>query len=236
MAQNNTTLSSSPVVAFAGTAIAADLWFAAIIAIPGFQSSGLALSITRIAVQIIVLVGAWIALSRTSLTASERRSTWLTISIFLTVWHVGAWVIVARGFLLPGAVRVPLLPVMIVVPTAIVITLVLRSRRIGLLLDAMPANWLIGLKAYRVIGGVFFINWMAGASPAAFAIPTGTGDVITGLTALPTAIILASGRLGSTRAAVLWNFFGMADLVLAVTMGPLLRLGRFNTSPSITPI
>jgi hypothetical protein len=228
LAQNSTASSVTPLLAFAGTAIAAGLWFTAIITIPGFQNSGVALSISRIAVQLIVLWGAWVGLSRTALTTSERRTTWLVISIPLTVWHGVAWTIVTRGLLLPGATRIPLLPMMIVIPTAVAIMLLWRSRRIGLLLDATPPSWLIGLQAYRVIGGVFFLNWLAGIAPAAFAVPAGTGDVITGLMALPTAIVLASGRSGSSRAALLWNLFGIADLVVAVTMGALTSPGALQ--------
>jgi hypothetical protein len=218
LAPNNTANSVSPIFAFAGTAVATGLWLAALVAIPHLQRSGLSVIVARIAVHLIVLSGTWAGLSRTSLTAQERRSTWLAIAVPLTVWHGAAWAIVANGLLLPGATSIPLLPLMIVVPTVAVIILLWRSSRIGTLLDAMPGNWLIGLQAYRVIGGVFLVNWLAGATPGIFAAPAGTGDVITGLMALPTAIMLASGRPGSVRAALLWNLFGIADLVVAVTM------------------
>lgn len=225
MASNNTAIFTSPTLAFAGTAVATGLWFAALVAIPELQRSDLSIIVARIAVHLIVLGGTWAGLSRTSLTASERIWTWLAIAIPLTLWHGAAWVIVAEGLLLPGAVSIPLLPLMIVVPTAVVITLLSRSDRIGTLLDAMPANWLIGLQAYRVIGGVFFANWLAGTTPGIFALPAGTGDVITGLMALPTAVLLASGRPGSTKAALFWNLFGIADLVVAVTLGALTTPG-----------
>ena len=225
MASNNTAIFTSPTLAFAGTAVATGLWFAALVAIPELQRSDLSIIVARIAVHLIVLGGTWAGLSRTSLTASERIWTWLAIAIPLTLWHGAAWVIVAEGLLLPGAVSIPLLPLMIVVPTALVITVLSRSDRIGTLLDAMPANWLIGLQAYRVIGGVFFANWLAGTTPGIFALPAGTGDVITGLMALPTAIVLASGRPGSTKAALFWNLFGITDLVVAVTLGALTTPG-----------
>lgn len=215
----------TPAIAFIGTAIASGLWLAALVWIPGLQSSGISVLFSRVAVHIIVLAGAWAGLLRTSLTALERRLTWLTISIPLTIWHGVAWTIVARGLLLPGATPVPLLPIMIVVPTAVVIVVLWRSSRIGTLLDAMPASWLIGLQAYRVIGGVFLVNWLIGTTPALFAIPAGTGDLITGLLALPTAIMLASGRPDSTRSAVIWNFIGISDLVVAVTLGALTSPG-----------
>ncbi|MEK1903323.1 MAG: hypothetical protein AAAB19_27525, partial [Rhizobium sp.] len=225
MAPNTTANFTSPTLAFAGSAVATGLWFAALVAIPELQRSDLSIIVARIAVHLIVLGGTWAGLSRTSLTASERTWTWLAIAIPLTLWHGAAWIIVADGLLLPGAVSIPLLPLMIVVPTAIVITLLSRSDRIGVLLDVMPVNWLIGLQAYRVIGGVFLANWLAGTTPGVFALPAGTGDVITGLMALPTAAMLASGRPGSTRAALFWNLFGIADLVVAVTMGALTTPG-----------
>jgi len=226
LASNNTSI--SPVLAFVGTAIVTGLWLAALITIPSFQQSGVSLIVARIAVHIVTLTGAWLGLSRTSLTGSQRLMTWLAISVPLTIWHGAAWAIVAKGLLLPGASRVPLLPLMIVVPTAVVILVVTRSKRIGVLLDAMPINWLVGFQAYRVIGGVFLINWWVGNTPGAFAIPAGTGDVITGLLALPTAILLANGRPGSGRAALVWNFIGISDLVLAVTLGALTSPGALQ--------
>lgn len=225
MASNTTLNFTSPTFAFAASAAVTGFWFTALIAIPELQRSDLSVISIRIAVHLIVLGGTWAGLSRTSLTASQRIATWLAIAIPLTVWHGAAWMIVAEGLLLPGAVSIPLLPLMIVVLTAVVITLLSRSDRIGTLLDAMPANWLIGLQAYRVIGGVFFANWLAGTTPGVFALPAGTGDVITGLMALPTAVLLASGRPGGTKAALFWNLFGVADLVVAVTLGALTTPG-----------
>lgn len=225
MASNITAYVPTPAVAFAGSLAATAIWFAALVAIPELQRSDLSVIVARIVVHLIVLGGTWAGLSRTSLTASERAWTWLAIAIPLTLWHGAAWIIVADGLLLPGAVSIPLLPLMIVVPTALVITLLSRSHRIGILLDAMPTNWLIGLQAYRVIGGVFLANWLAGTTPGVFALPAGTGDVITGLMALPTAAILASGRSGSARAALFWNLFGITDLVVAITLGALTTPG-----------
>jgi hypothetical protein len=208
-----------------GTAAATSLWLAALIAIPSLQQSGLSVIVAGIVVHLVVLSGTWAGLSRTSLTGFQRRMTWLAISIPLTVWHGIAWAIVARGLLLPDASSFPLLPLMIVVPTIVAIALVWRSSRIDALLDAMPPSWLVGLQAYRVIGGVFLVNWCVGSMPGIFAIPAGVGDVITGTMALPTAILLARGRAGSGRAALVWNFIGISYLVLAVSLGALTSPG-----------
>ncbi|WP_225645843.1 hypothetical protein [Bradyrhizobium australafricanum] len=223
---NNTGLSSNnPMLAFAGSAVAASLWLVAIIAAPEIQRSGLSLIVARIVVHLLLLGGAWAGLARTSLTGAERMQTWLAIAVPLTLWHASAWVIVANGLLRPGAVPIPLLLLMIVVPAPIAIVLLWRSRRVGALLDAMPLTWLIGIQFYRVVGATFLVGWASGAVPGAFALPAGTGDVITGLAALPVAASLASGQPGSARAALLWNLFGIGDLILAVTLGALTSPG-----------
>lgn len=225
MAPHQSNIPGSPVLAFAGSAIAAVLWVAAIVAIPGFQSSGLSVILVRLVVHILLLWVAWAGLARTSLTPAERTRAWLAIAIPLTLWHAGAWAIVTQGLLRPGVVSIPLLPLLLIVPTSIAILLLSRSRIVGLMLDAMPASWLIGLQFYRVVGATFLVAWIAGTVPGAFAIPAGIGDVTTALMALPVAGALASGRAGSVRAAMLWNVFGMADLILAIVMGSLTSPG-----------
>ncbi|MGR9171905.1 hypothetical protein [Rhizobium sp. KDH_Rht_773_N] len=225
MASDSPTFSTSPILAFAATAAVAGLWFSALLAIPGLQDSGLSVVVARIGVHLVEISGTWAALSLAPLTRAQKIRTWLALAVPLTLWHGAAWAIVANGLLLPGATAIPLLPLMIVVPTAIVIVLLLRSRRIATVLDAMPAHWLVGLQAYRVIGAVFLANWAVGTTPGIFALPAGTGDVITGLMALPTAVVLAGGRQGSIRSALFWNLFGIADLVVAVTLGALTTPG-----------
>jgi hypothetical protein len=225
VAPHESNISISPVLAFAGSAIAAALWVAAIVAIPGFQSSGLSVILIRVVVHVLLLGGAWAGLARTSLTSAERTRTWLAIAIPLTLWHAGAWVIVSKGLLRPGAVSIPLLPLLLFVPTAIAILLLWRSRFVGVMLDAMPASWLIGLQFYRIVGATFLVGWIAGTLPGAFALPAGIGDVSTALMALPVAVGLASGKAGSVRAALLWNMFGIADLILAIVLGSLTSPG-----------
>lgn len=217
-----------PRLAFIGSAIAAGLWLTLQAVVPGLQDTGLSLFLLRIVVHVLILAGAWQGLRRTDLTAPERTGTWLAIAIPLTIWFAGAWSIAGAGLLRTDGSRIPLLPLMVFVPTGIAFALLWRSRRIGLLLDAIPATWLIGLQAYRVVGGIFFLGWLAGKAPAVFAWPAGTGDVITGLMALPVATALASGRAGSAKSAVIWNLFGVADLILAVILGALTSPGQLH--------
>ena len=50
------------------------------------------------------------------------------------------------------------------------------SKRIGEVLGAMPASWLIGRQVYRVFAGIFLVGWARGVVPGLFALPAGIGD------------------------------------------------------------
>jgi hypothetical protein len=89
----------------------------------------------------------------------------------------------------------------------------------------LPTPWLIGLQVYRVVGFTFVIAAWQGRIPYEFALPAGLGDFAIGLLAPLVALSLAKGRRGSHALAVAWNLAGIADLIVAVTLGVL-------TSPS----
>ena len=106
------------------------------------------------------------------------------------------------------------------------LVLLTRSARIARLLDALPMSWLVGVQFYRVLGGVFLVLWSAGYLPWQFALPAGIGDIATGILAVVVAGMLASKASGAHRAAYAWCLFGIADLVVAVSMGTLTSPGR----------
>ena len=99
------------------------------------------------------------------------------------------------------------------------------TRRGGELVRSMPQEWTIGIQAYRGLGAIFLILNGLSLMPSEFAIPAGFGDVITGILAIPVAAYYSSTLPGRKFVAVVWNVFGLADLVLASTLG-------FLTSPS----
>jgi hypothetical protein len=55
--------------------------------------------------------------------------------------------------------------------------------------------------------------------PSGFALPAGLGDVAIGLAAPWVANNLLVGKPYAIKAARLWNYLGIFDLVLAITMG-----------------
>jgi hypothetical protein len=52
--------------------------------------------------------------------------------------------------------------------------------------------------------------------------------VLTGLFAVPAAIALATGTAEGRKAAILWNIFGIADLVVAIALGMIISPGPFQ--------
>jgi hypothetical protein len=180
---------------------------------------GFVVAVARPAIVVLVLLGLWRALGRAGLERRPAIAVWLAVAIPLTLWLGVIWSAALSGAfqVRPGAI--PLLPLAVVVPVVIGLVAVTRSRRIAAAVDAAPPAWLVGLQAYRVLGGTFVVLWLYGALPGAFAVPAGFGDVLVGLLALPVAAYVASGRRGSTAAAVAWNVLGIVDLVNALTLG-----------------
>jgi hypothetical protein len=187
---------------------------------------GAVVSILRPVMIIAILSGLWVALRRTDLTPVRRTGTWLAVALPLVAWFVFIWNVAAAGALEASLGAPPFLSVAIVIPIIIALPLLTRSRRMAAAIDAAPASWLIGLQVYRVIGGNFLVLWAYGAAiPGVFALPAGVGDVLTGLLALPTALSLASGAPHSRTVAIAWNFLGIADLMLAVSLGTMTSPG-----------
>jgi hypothetical protein len=212
-----------------GTALAAS-WVGINLAFPGLAATGIPSVATRLAIHSAVLIGLWLGLSRTEFSAGKRVAIWLGVAIPFTLWLAFVWNLALNGVFqpTPGVARLPWLPIAIFAPVIIGLILLLRSKSIAAVLDAAPASWLVGLQAYRIIGGIFIVNWVHGTVAGPFAWPAGIGDMLTGIMALPVAWLLASGAERGRTAALSWNIFGLLDFAVAVTMGTLSTPGPFQ--------
>src|ERR1700751_5305562 len=109
-----------------------------------------------------------------------------------TPWMAVAWSAAINGIFGPDASPLPLLPLAIFLPVIIGTPLLLLSGRVGQVLDAMPASWLIALQLYRVFGSWALTASLLGALPSVFGVPSGIGDMLTGVFAVPAAIAVAT--------------------------------------------
>jgi hypothetical protein len=200
-------------------------WVALNYSFPIVSASGVPTVGIRVFILMMLALGLWLGLERTELTASQRRNVWLTALIPYTLWLSVIWSAAINGAFRSGVSPVPLLPFAIFLPVIIGMPILLRSKRMGQVLDAMPANWLIALQLYRVIGSIFLVGWARNVIPGVFALPAGIGDVTTGLLAVPVAIALASGTLEARKAAIAWNVFGLLDFAVAVAIGLMIAPG-----------
>lgn len=101
---------------------------------------------------------------------------------------------------------------------------------------AMPPEWLIGVQVYRA-AGIMFLWPFSAVLPLGFAVPAGIGDAITGLAAPFVARAVAQHRVGAYRWAVVWNWFGIVDLIVAPTMAVITGAGIASTYPlALIPI
>ena len=204
------------------------LWTSLNYSLPMLPESGLPALAVRLMVHGLLALGLSLGLESTDLTPGQRRTTWLAIMVPFTLWAAVTWTAAINGVFRTSASPLPLLPAAIFLPVIIGAPLLLLSKRVGQLLDAMPTTWLVALQLYRVFGSQWLAYWLLGLLPGLWALPAGTGDVLTGLFAVSAAIALANGTAEGLKAAILWNIFGFADLALAITLGMIISPGPFQ--------
>ena len=78
---------------------------------------------------------------------------------------------------------------------------------------------LVAIHTWRILGIAFLWGVSQGILHPAFGIPAGVGDILIGVTAIPFAYFLSKGFGWSKYALVVWNVLGIADLVMAVSLG-----------------
>jgi hypothetical protein len=67
----------------------------------------------------------------------------------------------------------------------------------------------------------FLLCGWQGRLPAPCALSAGIGDILTALAALPLAFAVLTPTAATRRRFVVWNVFGLIDLILAVSLGTL---------------
>jgi hypothetical protein len=94
---------------------------------------------------------------------------------------------------------------------------------------------LVAVQTWRILGFAFLWGVSVGILHPAFGIPAGVGDILVGVTAIPFAYFLKKGYSWSKYALVVWSVLGIADLVMAVSLGTITAsefgISTMNTFP-----
>lgn len=165
-------------------------------------------------------------------TSARTAAVAVIAGLVLVAWMVFTSVAAARGLYLP-----PVTPGF----APIGIQLLVALAGLALVLAFSPSlrslltnqHFLLRLNVWRLLGAVFLALMFTGQMPAVWALPAGLGDVGIGATAFWVARHL--DEPGGQRRAVIFNWLGMADLVVAVGLGNATSPGPLhviNTTPT----
>lgn len=150
----------------------------------------------------------------------------------LIAWGAITAVLAYRGFFQPPTAQSfpPVGANLIIVSIFLALCLLLSSALRRLLSNQTN---LTRLNVWRLLGIVFLLLMVSGQMPALWALPAGIGDMLVGATAFWVARHLDTPR--GRRRAIIFNLFGMTDLIVAVGLGVTTNPGPaqlFHTIPT----
>jgi hypothetical protein len=180
-----------------------------------------------IAVVVAMFIVMW--LERTS-----TRDAWIAVGggVFLAAWAAVSVVLSARNvFVQPDVRTTPPVGIALIVTLAALTVFLVASRSLRGLLSNQKN--LIRLNMWRLVGAVFLLLMFNGQVPALWAWPAGVGDIIVGAAAPWVASRLDAP--GGRRRAIIFNLFGVTDLIVAVGLGITTNPGPvqlFHTTPT----
>ena len=156
----------------------------------------------------------------------EERRPWaagprIVISVVWPLWLAAVLLLGAAGvFVRPEhGPPVPVLLGALVPLTGFLVALVAWPNFRLTMLSADP-RVMTSMQAWRAAGLVFIALYAEGILPGRFAWPAGLGDMAVGLSApCILAALLRNPNFVGSRSFVLWNLFGVLDLITAVTLG-----------------
>lgn len=170
---------------------------------------------------------AYAAVSQRGSTPGIRPARVVGICATILLGWVGLlFVLAARGtFAATPDTSNPAIALGIGTPIVLGLWCLAASGRVRTLITAIPLHWLIAVQFYRVLGVLFLVAYLWQLMPAEFALHTGIGGMLIGLTAPLVAYAVMKNLRSARVLARSWIVLGIAELVLAVTLG-------FLTSPS----
>jgi hypothetical protein len=162
---------------------------------------------------------------------TSSRQSWIALlsGVGLAAWATVTTMLARRGFFQPPDPHsLPPIGIILFLVLLILAVCLLASPSLRRLLTNQRN--LILLNLWRLVGLVFLVLMANGQMPALWALPAGIGDVIVGATApwIARQVETPQGR----RRAVIFNLFGMGDLVVAVGLGIMTSPGPAQVFPT----
>jgi hypothetical protein len=135
---------------------------------------------------------------------------------------IGLWIGLAAAVGATGALAIsrpfPVIGIFVAVPLiAAAIAAMWPAARRAML--SLPLRLMIGLNIGRIFAVLFLLLAVDGRLAGPFPYCAGLGDIITGIGAIPLIMRVTDDPTPYRAAIAGWNVFGMADLVLAITLG-----------------
>jgi hypothetical protein len=179
----------------------------------------------------LVVAALFIVLWRERTSTREARVALVSGGV-VAVWAVTSTALAKQGFFQPpDAQSVPPVGINLAVVLLLLAVCLAVSPSLRSLLSRQEN--LIRLHLWRFEGVVFLMLMARGQMPALWALPAGIGDILVAATAPWVASHLATAR--GRRRAIIWNLFGIADLVVAIGLGVMTNPGPtqvFYTTPT----
>ena len=161
------------------------------------------------------------------------RSAKLVLSAIMGLW-IGLCAAAAAAGIIETSQPFPLIGIFIALPlAAAALATAWPAARKAML--SLPMQVMIGLNVGRVLAVFFLLLAAEGRLAGPFPYFAAGGDIITAVVALPMMRLAAMPSGPRTSAIAAWNLFGIADLVLAITLGVTSAEGSplqvFHTAP-----
>lgn len=183
------------------------------------------------------LAGLRWALKRADSPPASQRRTLLWVALATAGWLVLTAALAMSGVLRQWQALPPRL-LLVLLPPIILTVFLLRSRRVGALLDALPLAALVAPQVFRVaVELLLWLLYREGRIPVQMTFEGHNWDILVGLTALPVAWWLSRGH--SPTLARVWNIAGLlilANIVVVAILSAPLPFRQFHNEPANTVI
>lgn len=183
------------------------------------------------------LRGLDIGLRRSGCAGPIRRSLLARIGALLGTWFLAVTAAAVSGaWLDPGFPRA----VGYLVPALMLALVLWRAGWLQAAVQTLSPASIPWLQTMRIGGGLtLFAAWASGLAPWGWVVTAGTGDILVGLGAAASALLLGSGASWARTAAQVWNVFGLVDIGHTMVRGLLSAPGPqqvlFESPPNLVP-